>query len=365
MRILMVTFDFQTEMGGMEGRAIAYTKRLLAKGIHVELAALAKGQKESQGPFLGTRMVRLSSSTPRLPSSILALVSMMRDSSLDCVFMLSGGSTVLGNLILGFSRLTRRRSGVFFYGKDILHSRRRVARRMTLVMSILLADRVATNSRYTASILPIRPRRAPVIVYPGVEKDIAAGTTGSLRDPSHPRILFVGRLVSRKGVDLLLRAFSELHLEFPGARLDIVGDGPEMNSLRSLTGTLGLADVVSFHGALYGPKLWARYAEASLFVMPSRQSPDDVEGFGTVFLEAGVFGVPSVGTRTGGIPEAVADGITGTLIDDDDTVGLRKEISSLLEDPVRRMQLGSNAREHVADFTWESSTNGVLQLLRD
>ena len=360
----MVTFDLQTEMGGIEGRAMAYTKTLLARGIHVEVAALAKGQKESQGPFLGTRLVRLSSSTSRLPSSILALVSMMRNSSLDYVFMLSGGSSVLGNLILGFSRITRRRSGVFFYGKDVLRTRKRVAKRIALVTSILLADKVATNSKYTASILPIRPRCSPVIIYPGVEKNITLGTTGSLRDPIHPHILFVGRLVNRKGVDLLLRAFGELHVEFPGARLDIVGDGPEMNSLRALVGTLGLEDVVTFYGALFGPDLWAKYAEASLFVMPSRQSAYDVEGFGTVFLEAGVFGVPSVGTRTGGIPEAIADGITGTLTDDDNVEGLRKEISSLLRDPVRIKRLGSNAREHVAVFTWESSTNGVLRLLQ-
>jgi len=360
----MVTFDLQTEMGGIEGRAIAYTKRFLAQGIYVEVAAFAKGQKESQGQFMGTRLVRLSSSTSRLPSSILALVSMMRNSSLDYVFMLSGGSSVLGNLILGFSRLTRRRSAVLFYGQDILRAGRRVAGRLILVTSILLADRVATNSRYTASILPIRPRCSPGIIYPGVEKNIAIGATESPGDSTHPRILFVGRLVSRKGVDLLLKAFGGLHAEFPTACLDIVGDGPEMNNLRALTRTLGLEGVVTFHGALFGSDLWAKYSEASLFVMPSRQSAYDVEGFGTVFLEAGVFGVPSIGTRTGGIPEAVSDGITGTLIDDDDTEGLRKEISSLLKDPARRKRLGSNARDHVAAFTWDSSTSSVLRLLQ-
>ena len=109
------------------------------------------------------------------------------------------------------------------------------------------------------------------IVYPGVDMGITGGLE-SERDPNSPRILFVGRLVKRKGADLLLVAFSQLRTELPSLRLDIVGDGPESGNLRALVTTLGLSDVVTFWGALYGPDLWRKYAQASLLVMPARQS---------------------------------------------------------------------------------------------
>jgi glycosyltransferase involved in cell wall biosynthesis len=361
----MVTFDPPTGSGGLEGRAMSYTAGMVERAVHVEVAALSPGQKKSEEPYLGTRLVRLSSSIVNLPSTISTLLRMMRDSSLDSVFMLSGGSTAVGNLVLGYSRLTGRRSGIFFYGKDILQTKRRPAGRITLALSILLAGGVGTNSSYTAGLLPLKPRRPLTIIYPGVDASIAQGLARVGRDQRSPRVLFVGRLIRRKGADLLLTAVSQLKSELPGLRVDIVGDGPEFGNLRALAEALGLKEIVTFHGALYGPRLWSRYAEASLFAMPSRQSPYDTEGFGTVFLEAGAFGLPSIGTRTGGIPEAVIDGTTGRLVDSEDVVGLRNTIRSLLENPGEMERLGRNAQKRASALSWGASTNQVLRLLGD
>jgi glycosyltransferase involved in cell wall biosynthesis len=364
-RILIVTFDPPRGSGGIEGRTMAYTAGLLSRAMHVEVAALAPGQNDTEEPYLGTRLVRLSASILQLPRTFQALVKMMSRSSLDSVFLLSGGSTPLGIMVLGYSRITRRKSGVFFYGRDILQATRRPTGRIALMIAVVLAERVATNSRYTASLLPYKPRTPLVIIYPGVDPSISGGLNDRARDNQSPRILFVGRLVKRKGADLLVTAFGKVKSELPGVRLDIVGDGPELENLKALAHGLGLDASVSFYGALYGSELWKRYAEASLFVLPSRRSRYDVEGFGTVFLEAGVFGVPSVGTRTGGIPEAVIDGITGILVDSEDPEGLSKTIQSLLENPVEMERLGRNARLRISEFSWDSSTSQVLRLLGD
>jgi phosphatidyl-myo-inositol dimannoside synthase len=117
-----------------------------------------------------------------------------------------------------------------------------------------------------------------------------------------------------------------------------------------------------FHGALYGPELWEMYAQSSLLVLPSRESADDVEGFGTVFIEAGSFGVPSVGTRTGGIPEAIVDRMTGLLVESENVGQLKDAIKRLLSDPDYLARLGRAAKARASEFTWDSSLNQVLQV---
>ena len=363
MRLLTLTFDPPQGQGGIEGRAMEYTERLVKRGTHVEVAAFSSGQEMPVERYQGTKLVRLSSSILRLPWTLRSLVGLMSKSSLDSVFMLSGASTGVGVLTLCFARLTGRRSGVMFYGRDLLLSRKRPSGRILLVICLLLADRVGTNSRYTMSLLPFRPRTPPVIVYPGVDERIAEVYAAKGPNRSGTRILFVGRLVRRKGADILISALGRLKAEFPSLGLDVVGDGPEMQNLLALAEGLDLGDAVTFHGALFGRRLWEVYAGASLLVLPSRQSSEDVEGFGTVFLEAGMFGIPSIGTRTGGIPEAVIDGVTGKLVEAESVDDLRNAIVSFLDDPREMARLGTNARERAMRFSWERSTDHVLQLL--
>ena len=363
MRVLTVTFDPSEGPGGIEGRAMAYTAGLIRRGIHVEVAALSRGAKSSEERYQGTTLLRLSSSFLRIPWTLRSLVRIMGQSSLDSVFMLSGGSTGVGILVLVISRLTGRRSALMFYGRDILQSRRRPTGRILLILSILLADGVGANSKYTMSLLPFKPRTPSVVVYPGVDVGMADEHLSSGRNKSEPHVLFVGRLVRRKGADLLLTAFGQLRAEFPSARLDVVGDGPEMANLLALANRLGLGGSVTFHGAVFGRRLQEIYSQASLLVLPSRESAYDVEGFGTVFLEAGIFGLPSVGTRTGGIPEAVTDGVTGKLVRDGNIDELRGAMKSLLDNPKEMERMGRNAQKQAIRFSWERSLDQVMQLL--
>ena len=225
---------------------------------------------------------------------------MTRD-SIDSVFLLSGGITLLGNLLLFYCRLTGRRSAILLYGKDVLQSRRGVLGRLLALGSQILADRVATNSLYTASLLHGLVREKIDVLPPSIDSGRAYEGDMRVNKDSPGKILFVGRLVKRKGADDLIEAFKIVLTDFPNARLEIVGDGPMMPALTDLVRRLGLADRVTFYGSLRGDALYQKYRESDLVAMPSRTMKDDVEGFGTVFLEAGVMGRPSVGTYSGGI----------------------------------------------------------------
>jgi glycosyltransferase involved in cell wall biosynthesis len=92
--------------------------------------------------------------------------------------------------------------------------------------------------------------------------------------------------------------------------------------------------------------------------MPSKTGKNDAEGFGTVFLEAGLLGKPSVGTTSGGIREAIVDHKTGIIVPEQDVESLREALTELLSNESERRALGRNAREFVISlFTWEACTD--------
>jgi colanic acid/amylovoran biosynthesis glycosyltransferase len=141
----------------------------------------------------------------------------------------------------------------------------------------------------------------------------------------------VGRLIDRKGVDLLLRALAGLDMPW---RLDVVGDGPRRAALEQQARTGGLGDRVTFHGARPPEEIpnWCRGAD--LFIGPSREEP-----LGLVFLEAAACGCPVVATRSGGIPEILADGESALLVPPEDVDGLRATIRRALTDEALRRRL--------------------------
>ncbi len=156
-------------------------------------------------------------------------------------------------------------------------------------------------------------------------------------------ILSVGRLVPRKGHDVLLQATARMELRAP---VVIVGDGPERARLTALADRLGLGDRARFTGWLPPTELERRWAEAAVFAMPCRtEAEGDTEGFGLVFREAAARGLPAVAGGEGGAREAVAQGETGVVLDDPrDPDALAAALDALLADPALRARYGAAAR---------------------
>ncbi len=156
-------------------------------------------------------------------------------------------------------------------------------------------------------------------------------------------ILFVGRLVPKKGVDDLLDSIALIDAPLRATPVTIVGDGPERSDLERKALDLGLN--VSFTGALDHEGVRRKMSEASIFVAPSKTAPDgDAEGFGMVFLEASQAGLASIAYRHGGVREAVVDGVTGLLADEGDVAQLSRKVAELLKNPERARSLGEAGR---------------------
>lgn len=164
------------------------------------------------------------------------------------------------------------------------------------------------------------------------------------------------RLIPKKGLPTALRAFAQFGCEFPQATFAIAGEGPQLDELRSLSETLGIADRVRFVGFLGQKELRALYAESHLFVHPSELGANgDQEGVPNAMLEAMVSGLPVVATDHGGIPEAVENGASGLLTPERDADALAGSLLTLARDPARYAQMSAAASARASgEFDLES-----------
>jgi phosphatidylinositol alpha-1,6-mannosyltransferase len=162
-----------------------------------------------------------------------------------------------------------------------------------------------------------------------------------------PVITCVSRLVARKGQDQLIRALPVVRARVPGARLLLVGDGPDATRLRRLANAQGVAEHVVFTGPVVAADLPAHHAVGDAFALPCRTRGGglDVEGLGIVLLEASAAGVPVVAGDSGGAPETVQEGVTGHVVGGRDLGALVDALSGLLGEPDRAAAMGAAARE--------------------
>jgi glycosyltransferase involved in cell wall biosynthesis len=163
----------------------------------------------------------------------------------------------------------------------------------------------------------------------------------------------VGRLVEKKAPHLTINAFAGVLQQFPGARLDMIGDGPLREQCQSLITHRGLGGAVRLLGVRSSEDVAETLNRASLFIQHSVTAPDgNTEGLPVALLEAMASGLPVVATRHSGIPEAVSDGETGILVEENDVQGMMQAIAALLADPGRAQAMGKAGRARIlAHFT--------------
>ena len=179
------------------------------------------------------------------------------------------------------------------------------------------------------------------------------------------RILFVGRLMEVKGVDVLIKAFSKFleNDSLSDYALDIVGDGPELDSLLHLARQEQIEEKIVFHGSKQRNEIADFYANADLFVLPSKTTAlGEKEGLGLVVLEAMMSGVPVIGTDCGGIKETIEHGKTGIIVAENDVNALHMAMVDLIQDVGKREQFSHHAHAEVTrKYSSESLVTAMKQ----
>ena len=175
--------------------------------------------------------------------------------------------------------------------------------------------------------------------------DGAAGPLGRLG--ATPYVLALGRVVDKKGFDLLLAGYAAMDPTDRTADLVIGGTGPALERLEAQAEESGIGDRVHFVGRLSREQVASAMAGAAVFVMPSRLEP-----FGIVALEGWRAGTAVIATSRGGAPEFVRDGEDGLLVDPFDTVAVARALGTLLSDGAVRRSIAAAGHERVAEFAW-------------
>jgi len=375
MRLVLVTQDFPPLRGGIQTYALEVGRRLAARCEGFAVIAPDAEGAEAFDRTLGFRVFRRGS-VDMLPATLVpTLTDLTFDEGFDHALHAQWTTAPASLALRGLGRL--KRVSIAAHGRELLLEPWRAlgfaqrAYDAVRRQSLQRADRILAGSAFTAGLvrdLGVEPGRVAVTRYGTDPTRFSPRDATGLRERlglgGRPVLLTIARLVERKGIHAVLAALPSVRRAVPSVAYVVVGDGPERERLESEARTNGVADSVQFVGSVPDEELPLWYSLGDVFVMPSRSDPPDVEGFGIVYLEAGACERPVVALRAGGVPDAVADGVSGVLVESDDPQALGATLSELLLDPARAADLGRRGRERVLrELNWDSVTERTLAAL--
>ncbi|HEY5973209.1 MAG TPA: glycosyltransferase family 4 protein [Geobacteraceae bacterium] len=379
MRILIATPDFPLWDGGIATVAFEVAQSLTRLGHHVVVMAPQQDEKDlvfdATLPFTVCRVRNIKSRLLRLYYHRYALIRLVSRYRIDLVMAQTWfpcGTAAL---------LALRKRGVPFtltvHGNEILNPKFAAPGWQKLMAAVFSsADRIYCVSRCTAdkalAMLPDLPRLAEkiTVIYNGVDPSqfIPAPEDPDLISryglEGKKVILTLARLVERKGQDMLIKALPLIKESCPDVKYVICGKGPYEAKLRELAIEQGVVDDVVFAGFVSNEDRVKFYNLCDIYAMPSREIVEhgDVEGFGITYLEANACAKAVIGGKSGGVSDAIVDGVTGVLVDPAAPTEIAAAAVRLLSDPLYATRLGEQGRCRVVEeFSWDGICRSMVE----
>lgn len=369
-KILFITLEWPPDVGGV-GRMY----RELARAMPSErIVVWAPPTTEIAPDVLCTdnytirRSPLLSSwGWPRWLMTIFRLNSYLDQQDISQVIV--GQVLPLGTAVWLLSLVRPLHYAVFVHGMDVAQAMKSKRKNWLIKKIFNKAKGVFAANKFVAGLIKELgvPATQITIIYPSpaLTKFPNAALVNRLRDEFNltkaPILLTIGRLVERKGHDIVLRALEIVWREAPDLKYFIIGDGTNRTPLQVLKNTLSRHEQVRFLGALTDDETASWLSVATIFIMTPRTLPSgDVEGLGLVYLEAGYAGKPVIGSYSGGVPEAVIEGETGLLVPENEAEATAAAILKLLRDPALAARLGAAGRKQALCF---SATAGAKKIV--
>lgn len=291
----------------------------------------------------------------------MRLAKVIREYKPDVVYTMFGWNAVVVAAALRRSSASAR--FVFHAGgSDVLTAHQRVHYVQRLNRAMAVSDKVLFGSEFLfrrAIELGFEPAQG-LVHYIGVD---VPSVPPAYSPGSTPVLLTASRLSAVKGVDRTIRAVSLVRQRGWQIRLRVVGGGPEAGALRALTKEVGLEDVVEFVGPLSHQQTLREIAECDVFLQHNVPLGSGAEeALGGSLLEASARARPIVGTRSGGVSEAVVDGESGLLVKPGDVVGMAEAIIAVLERPAEAESMGRAGFAHVSTRHNADMQNELLKV---
>jgi len=372
-RTLVITNDFPPRPGGIQ----AYVQSLAVRQPAGSLVVFASDWKGSRGydATLPFPVVRYRSGL-MLPSPDVARQAAQIARTEGCDTVWYGAAAPLGLLTPSLRRRTDiRRSVASTHGHEVgwalLPGTRQLLRRVGRSNDVITYLGPYTRRRLAPAV-GSHPRLFRL--SSGVDTEVfRPGAGGGDIRARHglvgrPVVVCVSRLVERKGQDMLVRSLPLVRQAVPDAALLIVGGGPYRETVERLAREHGVADHVVITGSVPWAELPAHYDAGDVFAMPcrSRRRGLEVEGLGIVFLEASATGLPVVAGDSGGSPDALVDGVTGSLVDGRSVEQVAAAVTRYLADPALAARTGEAGRRWVQDhWRWDVLADRLAAILAD
>ena len=229
-------------------------------------------------------------------------------------------------------------------------------------------NKIVTNSEFTKNLIKkINPELKNIkVINPGVSNFDKLKEEEVKLIKGEPTLLTLARLEKRKGHKYILKAISNLKIQYPNIRYIIAGEGAELSNLVSLVNSLNISKNVMFIGSINDNQKKFILNNSDLMIMPTLDESDklSIEGFGISYIEAALFGIPSIASNVGGSNEAVLHNKTGIIIDNIDK--LESTISGLLNNKVKIRDLGQNAKLRAeTKLSWTKIINDYNNLIAE
>ncbi|MEK7665479.1 MAG: glycosyltransferase family 4 protein [Patescibacteria group bacterium] len=248
--------------------------------------------------------------------------------------------------------ITKKPYIILLHGMDFALARRNRWKRILTRRALRQARLIVTNTEFLErEVRGFIGSATTLVVYPCLAEEFLASSRVPNNDERVSKkekiqLLTVARLVPRKGHLSVLEAIAILrdHDRLPSLHYHIVGDGPLYARILEHIKELRLMNIVTIHRSISDFDLIQIYRSSDIFVMPTEHAGKDIEGFGTVYIEAGAFGLPVIASDVPGVNEAVSDGETGILVPSGSVPDLADAIEILARNPERRTELGTRGR---------------------
>ena len=375
-KILCITNDFGPRTGGIETFVIGLIERLPKNTVIVYTNAQDKSEEYDQrwrddfGVEVIRDKARILLPTPGVAYCISALV---KDRSIKTAFF--GAAAPLALLTPTLRRAGVKKVVALTHGHEVWWSKiwpftwamKSIARNVDHLTYLGEFTRKAISRPISDS-----ARASMVKIAPGIDTDHFAPVDStdvkkSLGLTEKKVIVSVGRLVHRKGQDVLITAMPEILREIPDAHLLLIGEGPYRQYLESQVKKLQIDSHVSFIGRISYADLPRYICLGEVFAMParSRLAGLEVEGLGIVYLEASACGLPVIAGNSGGAPDAVREGVTGFVIDGRNPQAVAQSITELLAAPERARTMGLAGRAWIIEeWRWQIWSERFAEILK-
>lgn len=369
-KTLLLTLEFPPFYGGVANYYYNIVKRLPVDKIVVLTSA--KGQLKKLANFK-IYYKKLITNLPIWPKWSLALVEiylLVKKEKIEIIW--AGQVLPLGTICLLTKKLLKIPYFISLHGTDLLTAQKNNHKKKLLKIILDQAEFITANSQFTKNeILKLGIAETKIIIIypcpnemPVTNKNILNELINEYQLQNKKLILSVGRLVQRKGQELVIKALPSVIKKFPEVKYLIIGQGPLKNHLLNLINQYQLENYVYILDNINTDLLPYFYQLTNLFILTPITINNEVEGLGMVFQEAALFAKPIIGSFNGGIPEIIIDKQTGILVDPANLANISQAIIAILTNHYNAHNLGQAAKSYVLEkFQWSNEVEKLINLL--